>query len=260
MKNIILFVLLLIFVSSCTHTQTKPAPRALTWSEVMAEQKKREEAVQSLIGKMSVEFDAEKDSVRGLGTCGAQFPDNFLLEIRDPVGRLHFQAVNRGNKFEGYFPRLGKLYKDTRAGRNFFTRTWDIPVSFKELYRASAGLLPRKIDPSKMKELTWNGQVFVGQAELEDGTLDVEIRADEMALSKLVWQRKDNAIEIQWRDFRPCCDWAPESNLAFAHVIEVKSKDNVIAIDWKSLQKWETASEGKFTIQASNATKVIPLD
>lgn len=264
MKNLhALFFLLAL--SACVHQKPvaveDSSSKTVTWDLVTKEQAVRSGALSSILGKMSVEFEGHDDSVRGLGTSAAILPNDYLLEIRDPVGRLHFQAVARGNAFEGYFPRHKKIYKDQGSGRPFFQKTWGIPISFPEMSRLSAGLLPKALEKQKPSALSWKDGVYEGKFEVDGASTVVGLNS-EGALTRLNWQRKEGDVEVSWRDFRPCCKWTSvnANSFAIAHVIEIKTKDSIILIRWKSFQNWELVPNDAFKVQTAAGTKVIPLD
>lgn len=254
---------LLLALSGCAHQKPVAVEDAklLTWDLVTKEQAARSESLNTILGKMSVEFEGHDESVRGLGTSGVILPNDYLLEIRDPVGRLHFQAVTRGNAFEGYFPRHKKVYKDKGSGRPFFQKTWGIPISFPEMSRLSAGLLPKSLGKQKNAELVWKDGAYEGKFDVDGSSAVVGLNSDG-ALTRLNWQRKEGDVEVAWRDFRPCCKWTSASadSFAIAHVIEIKTKDSIILIRWKSLQHWEAVPTDAFKVQTAAGTKVIQLD
>lgn len=254
----------------CAHqpgggTGPEAAPQAgqYDWKEFLATQEKLEISLDAMLGKLSVEFEGKDESVRGLGTSAILRPDHYLLEIRDPLGRLHFQAVSRGVEFEGYFPRLNRLYQDKLSGKRFFQKTWALPISFPELSRLSAGLLPKPLQASKPGDATWKAPNWEVPLKLDGSEVTVKLRADGR-LSRLEWRRAEGDIQVEWRDYRPCCKSLASGQagapLDFAHVIEVKTADTVISIHWKSIQKWAAPSLGSFKVQLSAATKVIALD
>ncbi len=262
MKKISTLVLLM-FLSACVHQKPIAVEdsKPLTWDSVLKEQNTRSLALGAILGKMSVEFEGHDESVRGLGTSGVMLPNDYLLEIRDPVGRLHFEAVNRGNAFEGYFPRHKKIYKDRASGRLFFQKTWGIPISFPEMSRLSAGLLPKSLEKQKPTEIAWKDGAYEGKFEVEGVTSLVGMNADG-SLTRLNWQRQDGSVEVSWRDFRPCCKWTSSGgdSFAIAHVIEIKTKDSIILIRWKTFQNWEAVPPEAFKVQTVAGTKVIQLD
>jgi len=269
MKTNLFLAFALVFLVRCAHqpssTEVVSVRKAspLEWGSFSAEQRNREEALNAILGKMTVEFEGNDESVRGLGTSAAVLPSNYLLEIRDPVGRLHFQAVSRGQEFDGYFPRLNRVYHDKHYGKRFFQKTWSIPISFPELSRLSAGLLPKGMEALQPDTLRPQGEQLEGTLTVEGSEVVVTLKP-EGTLSHLRWKRKEGEVEVSWRDFRPCCKWigadSKEKGFGFAHVIEVKTKDSIILINWKSLQKWEKASPEAFNIKTGLATKVINLE
>lgn len=267
---LLLAVLVLGGLTGCTHTPSAPSaevtapvpiPNATDhWKALLAAQASRESALQTSLGKMSVEFESAHDSIRGLGTAGVAFPDNFLLEIRDPLGRLHFRAVSQGEHFEGYFPRHQKLYQDSRSGRRFFQKTWQLPISFPELSRLSAGLLPKAVAEQLPGPVMVKGELLETSVLLDGVEVGVQWKADTQTLTQITWRRKEGELQVSYRDFRPCCQTIdPKEPFTFAHVIEVKGKDSLITIDWKGLQPWQAGAEA-FKIQTSSTTKVIQLD
>ena len=256
--------LIIVMVAACTHqkpapTETAEGGKPLTWEQVLKEQGTRADSLTTVLGKMSVEFEGHDESVRGLGTSGVILPNDYLLEIRDPVGRLHFQAVNRGSSFEGYFPRYKKIYKDRSSGKPFFQKTWGMPISFPELSRLSAGLLPKMLEKQKPASLQWGEGAYEAKFAVEKTDASIGLN-EEGALTRLHWQRPEGDVDVTWRDFRPCCKWKTESSFSFAHAIEIKTKDSVILIRWKSLQNWETIPPEAFKVQTTAGTKVIQLD
>lgn len=261
--KIIYLVGLFFALSGCVHQ--KPVSledsKPLTWEQVGNEQKLRTDAFSTLLGKMSVEFEGRDESVRGLGTSGVLLPNDYLLEIRDPVGRLHFQAVNRGSAFEGYFPRHKTVYKDRASGRSFFQKNWGIPISFPEMSRLSAGLLPKSFEKQRPHFFSPKDGFYEGKFEVDGAEATVDLNSDG-ALTRLSWHRKDGDVDVNWRDFRPCCKWTTSdgSSFAVAHAIEIKTKGSIILIRWKSLRNWEAVPADAFKVQTAADTKVIQLD
>jgi hypothetical protein len=215
-------ILIALTLSSCSTMQRR-TPSGLTASRFLQLQRDRQKAFHQLSGKVGLRYEGIKDSISGNGRYLSGTKHQYRLEIRDPLGRLHYLAALSDKNFQAHYPRQSKAYIDDQGGRAYLKKLAGISLDFHSLVGLAVGIIPRVYNKNSMDSWEWDEAAGLYRGDAKIGTASVEYAVDGASgtLVSLSVRNPTTVVEVQYSDLEPCCDGF-ELQQTLARVAEVR--------------------------------------
>lgn len=234
----------LLWLAACSHTRVLEKPlRPLQWSDLWKDQNVRRAALTQFSGKLKLAYQGQGQDVSGKGRIVGRQGGQFRLELRDPIGRLHYVLVDTGSEVRVHYPRERVGVEDSTAGEKYFEKNLGERITFAELAAFFLGLLPEGWDKTTPSAWEWDSDLGFFRGSLQKGADSITVWVDSghAALRRVVWQRAGRAIEARLDDFSECCDTQGQRRAGFQLAYEVKvlldGGDSKAQVSWDSLSK-----------------------
>ena len=224
-----------LFILGCAHISEKP-PTGLTPTQFWAEQANRAAELKAFSGKLTLHFEAKKESVTGQGRVLGRSPGQLRLELRDPLGKLQYLMALNGNQMTAFYPTEKIAYLDNRGGGAYLKEYLGADYSFEDLRDLMVGLIPRSMQNGAKKEFDqwqWRSGRYDGTFKSKDKTITVSVDGESGTLRKLKSESKLETIEVNFSDLMPVK--VPHGDrLLVAEIVEVKQKSSGtrIEVNW----------------------------
>lgn len=217
-----LAVSLLLLLTSCQSVQ-KRQPTGLTGNRFLQMQRDRHKSFEKISAKLSMRYDGIKDSVSGKGRLLAGGEERYRLEIRDPLGRLHYLAALSGANFQAQYPRQSRAFVDQQGGKGYLRKVAGIGMDFKSLCELAVGIIPAAWSKKSFDKWEWDDSAGIYRGNSKVGSADVEIEVDGAtgSINSLVVKDPATIAEVRYSDLEPCCGGS-EIQQSLARVAEVR--------------------------------------
>lgn len=264
MRNLIIRVWCLsLLLSGCASNPPVEAPIVpLTTRDFFRDQAERRRVLQDFSGKLTLSYVSQKDPVSGSGRIIGNALERVRIELRDPIGRLHYVLLKQGERVAAWFPRNQKAVTENTGGRAYFQQVLGAPWSLSDLMAIFMGRLPRSWENKPVKQWKWDADKKAYRALLEEGKQSIAfwVGAKSASMESLVWSVGDRSLEVEYNDFDSCCD--PKASFAFAHKVDLKlpGEKSEVGVVWDSLRKSaQPAPLSVFDLQPAPSDKVVEL-
>lgn len=236
----------LVLLCACTSTPTRPGGQEpgeeLTTDRFWQDQKTRALEAAQISAKVHLSYQGKRQKVSGLGRIVTQ-PEKLRLELRDPLGRIHYLAVLNGSQFTAHYPRQKLAYQDQKFGGAYVLDFLGIDFTFAELHTLLLGILPERLG---RRFETWYRDTSDGlyRGILTSGSYRVSAAVDPntAALKALELASASGKILIAYSAFQPCCHGiSSSSSVRVAQVVDLKldRAKTALAIEWDKISPLE---------------------
>ncbi len=228
----------LLLAAACSHSPTLRTPlRPLMVRDLWEDQSVRRQALGAFTGKLEMSYQGKKQSVSGKGRIWGRHAGMFRVELRDPLGRLHYVLTNQQAELVGYYPRNHQAFRENTGGRVYFRRLLGVSLPLSEMVGLFAGVLPPNWQAVKPLEWEWDLHRGAFRADWEQGgeKLTAWIDSENVAIRSLVWTRKDQTIEVDFSGFENCCEGKNSFSLAYEAKVRMPSQNTSVSVEWDSL-------------------------
>ncbi len=241
-----LLVAIVLALSACTHapvSETKPLVSGpeLTTDRFWEEQKERKEETAQISAKVQVSYQGKGGKkVSGNGRLVLQPGERLRLELRDPLGRIHYLAALAGPHFVAHYPRQKLAYVDEKAGAAYVLDFLGIDFSFSDLHSLLLGILPERFTKSSFETWTFDkeAKVYKGLLTLSDYRVLATVDPQTAALKALELSSKAGKITLDYSVFEVCCHGiAASHSVRVAQVVDLKldRARTSLAIEWEKI-------------------------
>jgi hypothetical protein len=249
----IAFALVLLALAGCAHTAVTPSapPKAatgeLTTDRFWDEQRARLEETSQISAKVRLSYQGKRGKkISGNGRLVLQPDTRLRLELRDPLGRIHYLAALSGENFVAHYPRQKLAYVDAKAGGAYVLDFLGIDFSFAELHSLLLGLLPPRFSKSTFD--TWHfdkeSKTYRGLLTVSDYRVLATVDPVTAALRGLELSSPAGKITLDYSVFEPCCHGlAASQSVRVAQVVDLKldRAKTSLAIEWEKISPLEEA-------------------
>lgn len=239
------FLAALLLLSACTHAPVTQAPPPaageLTAERFWEEQKERKEEAAQISAKVRVSYQGRGGKkVSGNGRLVLQPEGRMRLELRDPIGRIHYLAVLSGGHFVAHYPRQKLAYVDDKSGGAYVLDFLGMDFSFAELHSLLLGILPERFAKSTIEawHLDKEAKVYRGLMTVSDYRVQVSVDPASTALRALELSSKAGKITLDYSAFEPCCHGIASSrSVRVAQVVDLKldRARTSLSIEWEKI-------------------------
>jgi hypothetical protein len=207
-------------------------------------------------------YEGKRQSISGKGRIVGQQPGSYRLELRDPIGRLHYVLTAQQEELVGYYPRLHQAFTDATGGKAYFKKVLGIAVPFSEMVGLFMGTVPGRWEKAKLRKWEWDREVGAFRGEWEQGgeKLTVWVDSGNAAPQTVRWERAGQVIEAQFSEFDGCCNNRKNFFLAYEVKVQIPSEQTSVQISWDSLSRSsQEVPASAFTFQAGPGDKVSEI-
>lgn len=229
---------MVIFLGGCAHKRVLESPiQPVEPAQFWQDQAARRTTLTAFTGKLKMGYEGKKQDVSGKGRILGQLAGSFRLELRDPLGRLHYVLTNKQLELVGYYPRNHQAFRDSTGGKAYFKRVLGIAIPFSEMVCLFAGTLPPRWEKAKLVKWEWDKEKGAFQGIWEQGgeTITAWVDSGNKAMQALVWKRLDQTIEADFADYDSCCKGRTDFALAFETKVRIPSEQTAVQVTWESL-------------------------
>ncbi len=251
-----------VFAVGCAHKQVIDKPlREIRPAMLWKDQAKRRAFLSEFSGKLKMAYEGKDQKVSGKGRIIGRYPGAFRLELRDPLGRLHYVLTVKNELAIASYPRNRQAVRDTSGGSAYFQRVLGVSIPFNELASYFAGVIPLRWEKVPMA-WEWDSEqgAYRGEMKREGEALTVWVDSGNVALQRASWERGDETLEATFSDFSECC--GPEGKGFFlGYEVRVQWPSQRASVD----VTWDTLDKSKALIPATafefqpNGEKIIEL-
>jgi hypothetical protein len=241
------YTLVVCLLMSCASKPVLQAPvRALTFNDFAKEQASRKSALSKVQGKLKLELLTRENPLSGSGRILAEFPDRFRVELRDPLGRVHYILFAKGEKVAAYFPRNKQATVDVQSGRGYFKRVLGAAWSAPELMALFFGIVPGHWDKKSLVQWGWDKErgLFLGQLAKGKEALSLWVDSSDATVRRLEWSVDGKTLDAEYSDFDSCCEAPTDPKLGFDAVVRFRAEDAAVHAAWDSLKPTKAAASG----------------
>lgn len=226
------------------------------------DQKFRGSFLESVSGKLYMSYKHPKESAAGQGRV--LFSQNRMrLELRDPLGKLHYVAVSDGKTFTAYFPTRALAYRDSVAGRAYFEKYMGFRFSSSEFRDLLVGTFPVSVRSFSSWEWDDSEGMYVGVTTQGAYRFRVWVDGDKAVIRKLKWSTKDDELVVSYGDYFIVKDAAPNRTLWAPGEIGVVHQRSAssIQMEWKDLEEIRKGNlSNAFELELPKSVSIVPLD
>lgn len=265
MRRIWTMAVVLAFASGCAHKPQPPtglSPRAF-WID----QERRFSELTRVVGKLRLYYKGREQSLSGKGRLLTQLPSQGLLELRDPLGRLVFQAALENREFVAYYPSQKRAYVGKEGGTDYLRRLLGLDAGFAELQRLLLGLVPEGAK-SVFETWEWDGERGEYRGVLLKGSRKYSFFVDgKTAVARgLEVELGGERVRVSYDDFESCCGelgrLGGNTNvpLAAAVKISLERADTAVEVLWEDMSRLDKPRDAEtFRVSLPADTRKIPL-
>lgn len=255
-------VLLAVLVGCAHHPKVENPIQPLEPSDFARDQTARRAILASVSAKLKMGYEGKKQSVSGKGRLVGNYPGNFRLELRDPLGRLHFVFTQKGENAVAYYPRNKQAARETTSGKTYFKRVIGLGLAFSDLVSVSAGVLPASWQRVPLKSWEWDRSEGAFRGVLEKGGEKMAIWVDSAntAIQRMEWQVDGQTVEVAFEDREPCCESKAVFTLGYEVKWNIPDQSTSVQVSWESLLKPnQEIPSSAFEFQPAPGDKVVDL-
>jgi outer membrane lipoprotein-sorting protein len=236
----IVLVSLVGLLSACAHHPKVENPvQPLEAADFWRDQTARRAFLGTFSGKLKMGYEGKKQSVSGKGRIVGNYPQNFRLELRDPIGRLHYVLIQKGSSVVAYFPRNKQAGRENNSGRTYFKRVLGTGIAFNDIVAISAGVLPTKWEKVKFSTWEWDKEQGAFRGVLEQGGEKVTVWVDSAntAIQSLVMDMAGETVEAEFTDREPCCETPGGFHLGYEAKLKLPKQQTAVGVTWDTISK-----------------------
>ena len=231
-----------VFLFSGCASAPKKQQTGLTSARFFQLQRDRAKAFLQTSGKVSLRYDGTHDSISGKGRYLAGGKDQFRLEIRDPLGRLHYLAALSQKSFQAQYPRQSKAYVDEQGGRMYLRKLAGISSDFSGLVDLAVGIIPSGWSKNSFDKWEWDDSagIYRGEAKLTSGDITAEVDGATGTLVSFVVKNPATVLQVKYSELEPCCDgFAIQQTLARVAEVRWPQSKSSFEFEWNDLKLLE---------------------
>jgi outer membrane biogenesis lipoprotein LolB len=239
-------------LAACTHTPVTPSGTAaktdeLTTDRFWDEQRVRAAETSQISAKVKVTYQGKRGKkISGNGRLVLQPDTKVRLELRDPLGRIHYLAALSGHKFVAHYPRQKLAYLDERSGGAYISDFLGIDFTFSELHSLLLGILPERFSHSAFDTWYFDKETKAYKGLLTAAEYRVTCTVDPVtaALKGLELSSPAGRIALDYSVFEPCCHGIAASRSSrVAQVVDLTldRARTALAIEWEKISPLEEA-------------------
>ncbi len=251
-----------LLVTACSHQRVLESPihpvdAGMFWRD----QAVRRGFLTSFSGKLKMSYDGKDQEVSGKGRIVGRAPNGFRVELRDPIGRLHYVLVQKGTQFAVHYPRNKQAVKEAVGGKAYFKKVLGKDLVFSDLALVFAGVVPAKWDKAKFESWEWDKSkgAFRGIAKQGDETLTVWVDSGNESLQALVWEAGGDKVEATYQDYDKCCEGMRGSfALGYEAKVTLPGQDTAMEVVWESLKR-QDIPVAAFDFQPAAGDRVVEI-
>lgn len=261
----VVFAFLFVIAGCAGHRVLEKPIKDLTPSDFWKDQGQRRGLLSGFSGKLKLGYRGKDQEVSGKGRIVGKYPNAFRVELRDPIGRLHYVLVENGNRVWVHFPRNRNGYREEASGKAYFRRALGIPVPFADLAGLFVGEVPARWQNAKHVGWQWDTSVGAFRLELESGgeRLKLWVDSEHSSIMRLEWNGSGGKIHAVFSDLDTCCVGVPPSRVfRLAHEVSVTipDEDTAVELTWDSLVRpTQEIPGGVFEFQAPASDRFVEL-
>lgn len=236
----LLFAGLLGLMAACAHQAKVENPiQPLEAADFWRDQTARRAFLGSFSGKLKMGYEGKKQSISGKGRIVGNYPQSFRLELRDPIGRLHYVLVQKGSAVVAYFPRNKQAGRENASGRTYFKRVLGTGIAFNDIVAIAAGILPPKWEKAKFTSWEWDKEQGAFRGLLEQGGEKATVWVDSAntAIQSLVMDVAGETVEAEFGDREPCCETPGGFHLGYEAKLKLPKQQTSVAVTWDTLSR-----------------------
>lgn len=237
----------LLLLSACsTAPRVLQTPTGLKPEQFWLDQSRRAAETKQISGKLRLRYKGREQSLGGAGRLLAQLPDQALLELRDPLGRLAYLAALEGREFVAYYPTEKRAFVGNEGGSDYFRRLLGLDAGFGDLQRLLFGLAPSAAAKGAFDSWEWdsNRGQYRGLLKHRDQVLTFFIDPKLAVLRELEVRSPGEKIHVTYDDFESCCGeigrlGGPRTNvpLAFTVKVAMERADTAVEVEWEDITR-----------------------
>ncbi len=254
---------LLWILGGCAHHARVEKPiRALVVADLLRDQSVRRGYLESFSAKLKMGYESPKQNVSGKGRLVGKYPQLFRLELRDPLGRLHYVLIQNGASVTAHYPRNQQAVKESASGKKYFERILGAPVSFDEIVALAAGVLPTKWEKAPVLNWGWDKEAGAYRAEfvLAKERLTVWVDSANTAIQSLRLETPNGPVTAEYQDREPCCDTKTAFYLGYEVRIRLDRQESSVNVTWDALGKpTQDFAASVFEFVPADKDKVIEI-
>lgn len=202
-------------------------PSGLKFDEFLADQKLRGDRFKTITSKVDFSFEGS-EKIAGSGKLYMDLQSlqkKFFLEIKDFLGRVHFQLVGDGKQCVAIYPQEKKAIRDSSGGTHYLARL-GFQVPFSDLQTLLVGIVPTswKLDgPSWL----WDEIGYRIRAKTELGKYGIQIWVDGQGrgIQRVVQEGK---FDLTVKDFGR----TENSLIDFGHELKLEVEGRNLQLNW----------------------------
>lgn len=242
-------------LAACSHTPTggiKPvastgvgAGNELSTEKFWEDQHHRFDETAQISAKVKLAYQGKRGKkISGNGRLVLQPDAKMRLELRDPLGRIHYLAALTGGHFVAHYPRQKLAYVDEKSGGAYVLDFLGIDFSFSELYSLMLGKLPDRFGRGKFDAWFFDkdAKVYKGILTVADYRVTCSVDPQTAALRELELSSPAGRINIEYSVFEPCCHGLTSARpVRIAQVVDLKldRAKTALAIEWEKISLLE---------------------
>ncbi len=244
----------LICLAGCTQSPVASSPKALlpgtaelTTDRFWEDQKERTEEASQISAKVRVSYQGRGGKkISGNGRLVLQPDSKLRLELRDPLGRIHYLAALTDGHFAAHYPRQKLAYVDDRGGGAYVLDFLGIDFNFSDLHSLLLGILPGRFAKASFEAWHFDkpSNTYRGLLTVSDYRVLATVDASSAALKALELSSKAGKITLDYSSFEPCCHGMTASrSVRVAQVVDLKldRARTSLSIEWEKITPLEQA-------------------
>lgn len=248
----------------CAHRPVTGEAPSLTPDQFWTVQKRRKQEVSRITAKVRLTYHGRRQKVSGNGRILIQPDEKLRLELRDPIGRVHYLAVLDGKDFVAYYPRQRLAYLDEKAGGAYVLDFLGIGFDFDELHSLLLGVLPERFSGETFDTWSWDGsrKAYQGLITSDDTRIQAWVDPRFTALRRLELGTPGGRIVVDYSAFEPCCHGLSPQSVQVAHVVDLKldRAKTALEIEWEKIDLVENLQPAEsFRVELDAKAQKIPL-
>jgi outer membrane lipoprotein-sorting protein len=231
---------MLLLVAACAHHPKVETPiQPLEVADFQRDQGARRAFLGSFSGKLKMGYEGKKQSISGKGRIVGNYPQTFRMELRDPIGRLHYVLIQNGTSVTAYFPRNKQAGHENASGRVYFKRVLGLGIPFNDIVAIASGVLPPKWEKVQFTSWEWDKEQGAFKGVLEQGGEKATVWVDSAntAMQSLILETGGETIEAEYSDREPCCETQAGFHLGYEVKVKMPKQQTAVLVSWDALSK-----------------------
>lgn len=254
----------LFLTAGCAHREPQPET-GLKPEAFWKDQQARSKSVDQVAAKLRLTFFGKNRSISGRGQLVRQPKRRVRLELRDPLGRVHYLAAQDQSAFTAHYPRRRLAYTDNKGGNRYVRAFLGLDFTFLGLQDIFVGLLP-DVQSKTVEGWKWDGETgeYVGTVQLTDRKATIRVDGRGGELTGLSVPMKEGTIEVKYSHFEPCCRGVGgKSNIRVAGIVELKLSQGLsgMEVEWERIRAMEKPRPANvYRVQLDKKDRRIDLE